>query len=375
MRIVPVFPADNPIPSAPIEQVRAGWPVTAAQLNAPGATMNWLLGRGVPLVIDGPKSRSVAQMSEGYWRARYYCRPSGLHYTGYWILTLSTLRAQVNGANIGSTPSPTVPASPFTFQSDAPAGSVQTIQLTTKPTTFVFPVALGESSAEREVGYTMDRAFISSDNQSLVIHSAMLVEAPLRQIHEPWPAVAPITTNEQIFDGTTPKESITGVKELHTVLSTGWFMRGALFTWWNFDDVNWRTLFGTTLCPNTEITSTTYVEVFPLRPALQTRHHGGAGTTRICRANVCVSSSLGGSVRLTMTNGAVATFTFGATVDGWGDWGTPQNLAVSTDDPAYWASAAGARGGVRDELRVEVRANAGGYITLLGLSVWDVPGQ
>jgi hypothetical protein len=312
-------------------QIRAAWPVAANPVRAAAGTANWLLGRGVPLVVDGGY---VLGQSSGLqtFTFRYKYRLDDIHHVvGIYIVLSSEEPTMILTLN----------------------GSPVIIGHQASVIHYGSPNLVGNAEAEAVLVFI----WTGATGRSLLLHNVLFYESPAIMIEES--GAGGIEPGSLVYDGYTDRESIAGLERAVEDLRATYFRRGALFNW-NHGRFNVTS------------SSTTYADLFPeLRPAIQTRLMYNGETTRNVRVGVYALVSGGtGNVRVTMLSGGTVTFNITTTTGAWAQ----QDIAVETDDPARWSIDGGIRGGTRDTIRVEYRAGAGQTLSMLAVSVWDAPG-
>jgi len=319
--------------------IRAAWPVAADVITATSKTVNWLLGRAIPLVIDG------GHMWGG--------GPSGpvsktLHY-----------RYEVDDAHpmVGRT---------FVISSERTAGVTidgETYQVGNSLPT-VIHTAVRNDDGNAEVAYSPTFSWFAEQTDWVQLHQLNVYHCPMAQLTADV-GVDPIKARSQVFDGHDARQSIAGLARAVDDLRSTYFRRGTVFNWAHGGDG-----FTTVL----HFVYQLLFQNYPINPAIQNRLMYNGETTRDVKVNVYakVSSGATGTILMTMTNGATCTFTVTSTS---ATWHTTQTLTVEVDDPTRWETDGGIRGGTRDELKVEVKVASGGQtLYLLGISMWDSGG-
>lgn len=335
--------------------VRTAQPVIGRPHAATGSAINWLMGRGHQLAVSGPKlfyAGTAATFSFWVW-------PDDVHRDYTWWIGLSgrdglyrpkTFSGTITLADIGSG------AQTVSFTTP-PDGSVQMVQIQ--------QVAPAASNTPLELQCTIDpngstAPVDAEDVEYLLVHGIHIQEAPQVFMDGKGVATSTLEARQPIFwdFGAPPDKSITTLVESSRYAHENYARRGELFTW--FDPFgSWST------------TSTSYVDVFPVRPAVQTRLIDLGQTRGTAKVRVCARVSGGeGAVRLTMTNGANV---FWAVTNTLNQWLAERNVLVECDDPDRWPTDGGIRGGTRDEIRLEAFAPSGGTIHVVGLSMAETP--
>lgn len=319
--------------------IRAAWPVAAATLDAAVSSANWLLGRGVPLVIDG-----------------------GHSFTGFTTTQTRVFHYRYQADDLH-------PMLGATFVLSASSSIFVTINsveyLVGNSIPVVVHQAVPNSSGNAEATWTVTVQWEpTADAVGFFIHQLSLYECPAVALTGG--GVEPIRQHLQVYDGYDARESISGLARAAGDLQSTYFRRGTVFNFARGDTDGRKS-------QQTGIYDTIFSNSGIL-PAVQNRLMYNGETTRNVNCNVYarVSSGATGSVQVSMTNGATATFAVTSTSN---VWHTTQTLAVETDDPTRWESDGGIRGGSRDFIQVGLRVASGGQtVYLLGVSVWDAPG-
>lgn len=315
--------------------IRAGWPVAAQTLKAAAWTANWLLSRGVPLVIDGGHE----------WPG-----------TGSLVTRVLNYRYQVD--DIHHTFGATIV---FTAESLIPITINGVSYLASElPSTVYFPLPNLSGNAELTTAFT----FTWTADVKLRIHSLNLYECPALQIEES--GTTPIEPRSTVYDGWDERESIAGLARAVEDLRATYFRRGTLF---NF-------AIGLPDGVNTDATS---FEAFydALQPAIQNRLMYNFDATKDVKVNVFarVDSGSTGEVKVEMSDGTTvrdATFTVTSTSN---TWHTTQLIAVNADQPTRWDSDGGIRGAHRDNIQIYARVTGSSQrVYVLAVAIWDPPG-
>lgn len=328
-RIAPLFAN---VGNTSLATIRAGWPVAAQALRAATQNVNWLLGRGVPLVIDG-----------------------GHRWEGTGSLLTKTLN--------------------YRYEVDAQHhGMVLTLVISTS---YQFPVTIVGTeyiiggrpqiihipypnlSGDAELTLALAISWTTSD--FVYVHSVSLYEAPEVYLDG---GVESIEPRSPVYDGYDNRESIAGLARAVEELR-GYFRRGTVFDW-AVGDVDGY---------NTDETSPQ--EFFAVLPAIQNRLMYANEATRIVKVNVYarVQSGSTGEVVVAVTNGfstVDVTFTVTSTSD---TWHTTQTIAVATDQPDRWDTDGGIRGGNRSTVQISARVTGSSQrVYVRAVSMWDPPG-
>lgn len=338
IRTVPLSPSVDGMTKG---SIRAAWPVAADVLTATGQTVNWLLGRNIPLVIDGGHVWNSSGMSTN---------TRTLHYR-YYADDLHPIIAVSMALTSASTAFVTINGIEYLVGNSIPA--------------FIHQAIVNVAGAG-EVAYAPTFSWEPAQTSSIQVHSLNVYQAPCYKLGADFGADI-IKPRSQVYDGYDARTSIAGLARAVEELRATYFRRGTLFNW-SSSETNGRSA----------TFADVYDTVFSLggtQPALQTRLMYNNETTRNVKCNVYAKASSGGSgnVQLTMTNGAVATFSVSSSTF---TWHTSQNLAVETDDPTRWETDGGIRGGTRDALQVGLKVTTFGQtIYLRGVSVWDAGGD
>lgn len=316
-------------------QIRAAWPVAAQPLKATASTVNWLLGRGVPLVVDG--GHAWPELGAQTRSLNYMYRVDSIHDTLGLLITMS---CAVSGGVI-------------------PIDIGGVVELVGSTPTFVYRAyANFGGDVEGSLGLTFAW---DGDVGGVTVHNVSLYECPVIFIEES--GVENIEPNDLIYDGYDDRKSIAGVERAAEDLRTTYFRRGTVYNWANGYDTAVST------------TSTSFQELHPdgVWPAVQTRLMYNGETTRSIKCNVFARVTGGtGLIRIIMTSGDFVDFPITNTSNAWQ---TTQEINVETDDPSRWDTDGGIRGGTRDEVTILYKAGAGQTVYLLGVSMWDAPGD
>lgn len=335
--------------------VRTALPVIGRPHAATASAINWLMGRGHQLAVCGPMlidATAAATFSFWVW-------PDDIHRDYIWWIGLSgrdglyrprVYNGTVTLANIGSG----TQTAAFTTPGD---GSVYMLQMQ--------QVAPAASNTPLELQCTIDAAVPSApvdteDIPYLLIHGIHIQEASQVFLDGAGVATSTLEARQPIYwdFGSPPATSITTLVESARYAHENYARRGEIFSW--FDPfATWST------------TSTTYVEVFPVKPAVQVRLIDQGQTRGNAKVRVCARVTGGtGTVRLTMTSGDVVSWAVTNTV---ATWLAERTILVNTDDPSRWPTDGGIRGGVRDEITLEAVASSGETIHVSGLSMCETP--
>jgi hypothetical protein len=318
-----------------LDTIRAGWPVSAQTIRAAAATANWLLARGVPLIIDG------GHMWSG---------------TGSPITRTLNYRYQVDANHDSLALEVVVSASQLTLIGIAGSGYL----VTTSPAVIhiPYPNLLGDG----EVYFGLQFAW--SSTAILNVHQVSLYEAPTITIDDSGTTAPEAHTS--VDDGWDERESIAGLARAVEELRATYYRRGTLFNW----------ALGTANGFSTG--STTYVDFFQeLKPAIQNRLMYSGETTRSVKVAVFgrVTSGGEGRVLITLNDGTTTRTVQFRVLSTTDDWVTTDTIAVNTDQPSRWDADGGLRGGNRDEIQISARVTgAGATVYVLAVSIWDAPG-
>lgn len=339
--------------------VRASHPVGGSALKAGAETANWLLSRGRPLIVDGPKILP-AWVLYGF---HYWIQPDSAHENMVFQISISARTLRGDARSVRGT---------LLVQHFS---GTKTINFTTGASPIVIRDAIQnlEGSAARSFTFVLyaDVPLPSGDPPEpnpiyLWVHGTSMYEAPLVRLDNVGAAASTCEPLHPIYDGYSLSESIAGVERATVELRDLYYRRGALFTA-SQSLVQPGTVGGGLF----STTSTTYQNVFPVTCAIQNRLMHQGETTRVARVNVHARVSGGtGNVLVQMGNGSSATFNFSGTGQP-GVWGTEQSINVRTDDPARWSTDGAIRGGVRDTLTVQARAGAGQSIDVDSVCIYD----
>lgn len=317
--------------------IRAAWPVTAYQIKAAALTANWLVARGAVLVVDGGHCWPEGGAQSRTLNYRY--RTDDAHNTIAAAICVS-MQSSAEGVDF----------MPVTI------GSLSLL-IGTRPGVIqiAFP-NLGAGETDWALTFDWDGTV-----GVLLVHSIILYECPEVNIQNT--GVNIVEPGSMIYDGYANRESIAGLERVTKELQTGYFRRGGLFNWSS----------GYSSGVNTASTSYQSLHSDGIKPAIQTRLMYNGETVRSVRCAIFVIGF--GNVRVTMTSGDSVTFTVAeAYGEGAGVW-IVDDLDVETDDPSRWDTDGGIRGGTRDEITIEYKADSGEQVFLLGVSIWDAPGD
>lgn len=323
--------------SMALGQVRAAWPVGAQPLKATASTVNWLLGRGTPLVVDGGYEWPETATEGVEHVLNYYYQVDSIHDTLGMLLTMTSSRGvksvYINGAWETIGPSPTLVYRAFAnFGGDTEGSLALSFQWVGGP--------IGNSGR-------------------ITVHNVSLYECPAVFIEES--GAENIEPNDLIYDGSADRRSISGIERAVEDLRTTYFRRGALYNWTSGGYAH-------------TTTSPSFVELHPLgvKPAIQTRLMYAENSRKVmCNVYARVTGPMG-QIRITMSSGDYVDFFVSSTSD---TWHTTQEIYVTTDDPFRWDTDGGLRGGVRDEVDIQYKVGGGNTLYLLGVSIWDAPGD
>lgn len=349
------------------EQVRATRPVLASSLRAGAEAANWVVGKGRAVAVDGP--RIVANSEAGISKKFRYWVHGNEYATDY------QLQITMSGQSV-ATGGPT----PIYGNLVLPIGGTSyPFAVDGTPSTFVLriPRSYPPSAASEEVSFELDVDLASvggSTGQFLFVHHVHIFESYQIRVGAPGGSYAGVDyfsldPKSPIYDGA-PDTSIAGLSGNIDSAQQFFHRRGSLFTWTSY--------FTDQALADPTTTSTSYVDLFALNPALQSFLTSSGQTFRDALVNIYarVDNGSGGTgvanVRFTMTNGSSTVFTVSSLTS---IWHTERVLAVEVDDPSRWVVDGGIRGGTRDLMRCEIKVNAGGYrLWIAGISVHDVPG-
>jgi hypothetical protein len=310
------------------------------------------MGRGHPLAVCGPQIVNA-------WQTQFFSfwvHPDDLHPNFLWNITLSALDVYNSPKAIqGTITIAGMDPYPFSTSSD---GAVSRIILRQDVTASNTP-----QETHVQITTTVEDPATTenpANNILLFIHGIHICEFPQLRLNgfstvmSTFEARQPIYSQE-IVDS---HESITALPNVMETVKQSYARRGALFSWWSpFDDELNQT------------TSTSYVEVFPVRPSVQTRLISKGQTRGDIKVNVAAYVTGGtGNVRVSMTSGDSLTFDVTSTSAAWvGE----QTMTANCDDPDRWETDGGIRGGTRDDVIFEFQAPAGETITIKGLMITE----
>lgn len=338
--------------------VRASLPVVAAPHEAAGRAVNWLLGKGVPLVVCGPNI--VPAWLPTYFS--FWIHPDNLHPNFWWMFSIScvnpygTPRAvnvfierEVHFPDAGAI------RETFTTREDGVA-----VMMQMREDVLVTNTPMEIKCIVHSDFPTPDEEATAEDYYYLIIHGIHVVEGPQVRVDGYGIPLSTLEARQPIYwDGEhdPARHSITAISKIATLAHENYARRGSMFSWWDPIDEAETTESGD------------YVAVFPVSPALQCRHISLGQTRGTVRVNVCASVTGGtGFVRCTMTTGDSIVFEVTSTLMAWvGE----EELLVSTDDPNRWPDDGGQRDATRDEMLVEMLAPAGETIKVKGLCVTE----
>lgn len=316
-----------------LEPIRAGWPVAAQPLRIAAQNVNWLLGRGVPLVVDGGH-RWEGDGSGGTRTLNYRYEVDAQHHG-----MVMTIVVSVDGqfpVTIGGTEY---------IVGERP-------QIIYRP----FPNLSGDA----EISWAFTTSWSQPDSD-VYVHSLSLIESPQNILDG---GVEGIEPRSPVYDGYGNRESIAGLARA-VEEARGYFRRGTLFNW----------AVGVADGYNTDETS--FQAFFVLAPAIQNRLMYANEATRNVKVNVFarVDSGSTGEVKVEIVNGVSTvdvTFTVTSTSD---TWHTTQTIAVATDQADRWDIDGGLRGGDRSPVQIYARVTgASQRVYVLAVSIWDPPG-
>ena len=325
--------------------IRASWPVAASVLDATARSVNWLLARGVPLVIDG--GHSFQQLGPGLVTKtlHYRYQPNEVHHTLGATFVLSAdryLAVSVNGTE-------------YTVGNSIPVVVHQ-----------AFPNLAGNAEIAWAPTFSWDPG---SSSTGFYIHQISLYECPVFYLADDYGCDG-IGNHTQVYDGWVVRKSISGIARALDSLRDTYFCRGTLFNY-----------------ARTDVRTTGFVDVWDnvvtlgssgygpnVQPVLQNRlmYQGEIVRTARCSVYAHVSNGSTGYVRVRMGSDAFATFTL---TNNTAAWQTSRPLDIETDDASRWDTDGGIRGGDRDSLQIEIKVDASDQLIYLrGVSIWDPPG-
>lgn len=340
--------------------VRASLPVIASPHNATGAAVNWLLGKGHPLVVCGPNI-VPAWLSTSF---SFWIHPDDLHPNFWWMFSISCINPYGTPRSVNvfiertvHFPDPGIIIERFSTREDGGV-VVMPVREDVLVTNTPMEIHCTISADAEEPGLETP----AKDVFYLMIHGIQVVEGPQNRVDGYGIPLSTIESRQPIYwDGENDpsRHSIAAISKVATLAHTSYARRGSMFSWWD-----------PLLEAETE-ESGDYVPVFPVSPALQCRHISLGQTRGTVRVNVCASVTGGtGYVRCTMTTGDSIVFEITSTLIAWvGE----EELLVSTDDPGNWEINGGQRDSTRDEMLVEMLAPAGETIKVKGLCVTEAP--
>lgn len=338
---------------ASISAVRASLPVVGLPHKGTAQALNWLLGRGHPLAVCGP------QVLPGWNSAlfSFWVHPDDLHPNFLWDISLSA----IDGTNQPRTLSGSVGI----------ADNTQIVTFTTNSdgsmTRLTIRQDVTPSNTPQEINclFTTD-AEDPSDSDDLtryvylVVHGIHVSEMPQLRLNGYGVAMSTLDARQPIYSqaGVPAHESITALPNLMELAKQSYARRGSLFSWYSpFTDTLNQT------------TSTSYVEIFPVRPSVQGRLITKGQTKGDIKVNVAARVTGGtGQVRVSMTSGDSLTFDVTSTTVAWvGE----QTMTANCDDPSRWETDGGIRGGTRDDVIFEMKAPSGETIAIQGLCITE----
>jgi hypothetical protein len=334
-RYANLYPAPNEMN---LGVIRAAWPTAAWQIKATALTTNWLFSRGTPLAVDG--GHAWVESGEQTRRLRYRYQVDDVHVHLALALTCSMTPAFGTGSTFLPITLGTVP-----------------LAVGTEPKVIQIPLVNigGNTEASIDLDFAWD-----GDVGALLIHQLIMYECPTVLVENT--GVEIIERGDMIWDGYDDRQSIAGLERAVNDLRDTYYRRGALFNWASGYSAGVTSLVDS------------FVALHPdgIKPAIQTRL---MYTGETVRSVACAVFAAGfGEVRVTMSSGDSHTFTVdnGYSEDP-GDWFV-SSVDVETDDPDRWSIDGGIRGGDRDEITIEYKADTGEAITLFAVSMWDPPG-
>lgn len=339
--------------------VRATYPVVGSTHRNTAAAVNWLLGRGHNLVVDGPKIIPQAAGGAAPQIFSYFYHRDAYHYSLNLQITMSSLSAV--GAN-----------TPCYGRIQFPTGGPdQTFGVDRTPTTFNMRLDLGSATnATEEISFRLYNDAPVGDgitNVTILVHQILIYECPNPTIEPAGLNYFTFAPKSPIyFDAVPIGASISQLASLAQIAAHTIFRRGALFTVAS-PEINTKASPGGG-------GSSSYTQLFRMNPSIQAPMMGPGSTKKTCKC--AVKGALQGTatsvdVRITMTTGDVATCNSAA-----GAWSSVQDIDIERDDPARWATDGGIRGGTRDVATIEYRANGtagAGAVLVSSVCIWDEP--
>lgn len=328
-----------PVGTMGLGQIRAAWPVAAQPVKSAAYAANWLLGRGASLIVDGGHIWIPGSDGTQTRILRYKYHVDAVHTAIGIFIVASNSNTFV----------------PVTIN-----GTIYTVGTQATVIHYAIPNLSGDADLETNLTFEWPAGDVS-DRNVLQIHNVQFYESPM--IILPTSGAGPVEPGTLVYDGYDDRESISGLERAAEDLRATYFRRGALFNWAS----------GYTDGFNTASTSYESIFIDSTNPAMQTRLMYEGETVRTVKCAIWVIGF--GNVRLTMSNGDSVTFTVSEPYgEGAGVWMTDE-LDVETDDPSRFETDGGIRGGTRDALEVEYKADSGEQIFLFAVSIWDAPGD
>lgn len=332
-RYANLYPAPNEMQ---LGVIRAAWPTAAWQIKATALTTNWIFARGTPLVVDGGHAwpESGAQTR----RLRYRYQVDDVHANLAAAITCSM--AYGSGETM-----------PITL-----GGYRLVVGRVPKVIQIPFVNLGGNVEATWDLDIEWD-----GDIATLMIHQLILYECPAVTVANT--GVEVIERGDMIWDGYDDRQSIAGLERAVNDLRDLYYRRGALF--------NWATGYEAGVLTSSDVFASLHPD--GIKPAIQTRLMYIGETVRT--VGLAVFAAGFGEVRVTMSNGDSHTFTIDSGyAEDPGAWFV-SSIDVETDDPDRWSIDGGIRGGTRDEITIEYRADTGESLSLYAVSIWDPPGN
>lgn len=341
--------------------VRASLPVIASPHQATGQAINWLLGRGHPLAVSGP----VEMPAEDTTYFSFWVHPDDLHPNFWWLISATVVDGYGQPKSIGVYVDTTI---------HYPDPGTERTKFSTKDDGSSITLAVREdvlpSNTPQEIHCTITTDFVDPGPELgadkyfyLLINGVHVVEAPQVRVDGYGVPLSTLESRQPIYwDGSTdpPRQNISSISKIATLAHTSYARRGSMFSWYD------------PLGPATTGESGDYTPVFPVKPALQCRHISLGQTRGTVRVNVAASivGDGHGYVKFTMTTGDSIEFDVTSSLT---EWIGEQEMLVATDDPSRWPADGGQRGGVRDEMLVEMKAPDGGTINVRGICISEAP--
>lgn len=348
-----VFTAPG-VGTANTTEIRASLPVVGLPHKGCSQALNWLMGRGHPLAVLGTQVWPAWQtLFFSFW-----IHPDDLHPNFLWDISISAIDIFNSARAVqGTITLPGMDPYPFATAAD---GSVAKIALRQDVTASNTP-----QETHVQITTTVLDPITSEEPLNeiyLIIHGIHVSETPQRRLNGFSTVMSTFEARQPIYAqvGAVSHESITALPNVMEVAKQSYARRGALFSYWSpFDDESQQS------------TSTSYVEIFPVRPSVQTRLISKGQTRGDIKVNVAAYVSGGtGHVRVSMTSGDSLVFDVTSTTAAWvGE----QTMTANCDDPARWETDGGIRGGTRDDVVFEMQAPAGQTITIKGLMITEAP--